>query len=130
MNKKTILLDYGWITLSALLTAVAVNMLFQFTGLAPGGITGLCDRRYGPDCPADPALFHIFKGSVDPVFPGWLRCHCIGNYQSRCDDCGIQLHLPDDYHQDHQFFTERKIAAPAEVKAAAVQSADSPKMRE
>lgn len=42
MNKKTILLDYGWITLSALLTAVAVNMLFQFTGLAPGGITGLC----------------------------------------------------------------------------------------
>lgn len=42
MKNKTIFFDYAWITLSALLTAVAVNMLFQFTGLAPGGITGLC----------------------------------------------------------------------------------------
>lgn len=40
--KKNILCDYLWITLSAFLTALAVNLLFQFTGLAPGGITGLC----------------------------------------------------------------------------------------
>lgn len=40
--KKELLLDYLWITLSAFLTALAVNLLFQHTGLAPGGITGLC----------------------------------------------------------------------------------------
>lgn len=33
--------DYLYITLSAVLTAVAVNVFFQSTGLAPGGITGL-----------------------------------------------------------------------------------------
>lgn len=33
--------DYACITLSALLTAIAVNCFFQSTGLAPGGITGL-----------------------------------------------------------------------------------------
>lgn len=33
--------DYLWITLSALLTAIAVNFFFQSTGLAPGGITGM-----------------------------------------------------------------------------------------
>lgn len=40
MNKKTIN-DYLWITLSACLTAIAVNFFFRSTGLAPGGITGL-----------------------------------------------------------------------------------------
>lgn len=38
---KTIIKDYALITLSALLTAFAVNWFFQCTGLAPGGITGL-----------------------------------------------------------------------------------------
>lgn len=33
--------DYACITVSALLTALAVNCIFQSTGLAPGGITGL-----------------------------------------------------------------------------------------
>lgn len=33
--------DYLWITLSAVFTAIAVNVFFQSTGLAPGGITGL-----------------------------------------------------------------------------------------
>lgn len=33
--------DYACITVSALLTALAVNCFFQSTGLAPGGITGL-----------------------------------------------------------------------------------------
>lgn len=33
--------DYFYITFSSLLTAVAVNVFFQSTGLAPGGITGL-----------------------------------------------------------------------------------------
>lgn len=33
--------DYACITVSALLTALAVNCVFQSTGLAPGGITGL-----------------------------------------------------------------------------------------
>lgn len=33
--------DYAYITLSSLLTALAVNCFFQSTGLAPGGITGL-----------------------------------------------------------------------------------------
>lgn len=33
--------DYIGITLSAVLTAAAVNIFFQSTGLAPGGITGL-----------------------------------------------------------------------------------------
>lgn len=37
----SLLRDYAWITLSALLTALAVNCFFQSTGLAPGGITGL-----------------------------------------------------------------------------------------
>lgn len=40
--KKELLFDYLWITLSAFLTALAVNLIFQHTGLAPGGITGLC----------------------------------------------------------------------------------------
>lgn len=38
---KSILKDYLWITLSAIFTAMAVNLFFQSTGLAPGGITGL-----------------------------------------------------------------------------------------
>lgn len=38
---RQVLLDYGFITLSALLTAAAVNVFFVSTGLAPGGITGL-----------------------------------------------------------------------------------------
>lgn len=33
--------DCLWITLSAIFTAMAVNLFFQSTGLAPGGITGL-----------------------------------------------------------------------------------------
>ena len=33
--------DYGWITFAAALTALAVNFFFIYTGLAPGGITGL-----------------------------------------------------------------------------------------
>ena len=33
--------DFLWITLSAIFTAMAVNLCFQSTGLAPGGITGL-----------------------------------------------------------------------------------------
>lgn len=47
MSEKTIgasaglIKDYIWITVSALLTALAVNCIFQSTGLAPGGITGL-----------------------------------------------------------------------------------------
>lgn len=38
---KAIVKDYVWITISALLTALAVNLFFSSTGLAPGGITGL-----------------------------------------------------------------------------------------
>ena len=38
---KSIVKDYLWITLSAVFTAMAVNLFFQSTGLAPGGITGL-----------------------------------------------------------------------------------------
>lgn len=38
---KSTLKDYLWITLSAVFTAMAVNLFFQSTGLAPGGITGL-----------------------------------------------------------------------------------------
>lgn len=38
---KNTIKDYAFITLSALLTAFAVNCFFQCTGLAPGGITGL-----------------------------------------------------------------------------------------
>ena len=33
--------DYGWITFAAAITALAVNFFFIYTGLAPGGITGL-----------------------------------------------------------------------------------------
>lgn len=42
MNKKELFVDILWITFSCVLTAIAVNFFFQFTGLAPGGITGLC----------------------------------------------------------------------------------------
>lgn len=42
MSKKFVVIDYLWITFSALLTAFAVNWMFTSTGLAPGGITGLC----------------------------------------------------------------------------------------
>lgn len=38
---KSVVKDYLWITLSAVFTAIAVNLFFQSTGLAPGGITGL-----------------------------------------------------------------------------------------
>lgn len=38
---KSSVKDYLFITLSSLLTAIAVNCFFQCTGLAPGGITGL-----------------------------------------------------------------------------------------
>ena len=38
---KSVVKDYLWITLSAVFTAMAVNLFFQSTGLAPGGITGL-----------------------------------------------------------------------------------------
>ncbi|MDL2276775.1 YitT family protein, partial [Breznakia sp. OttesenSCG-928-G09] len=41
MKYKRIILDYFWITISSILTALAVNMIFKSTGLAPGGITGL-----------------------------------------------------------------------------------------
>lgn len=33
--------DLFWLTVSALLSALAVNLIFIFTGLAPGGITGM-----------------------------------------------------------------------------------------
>lgn len=38
---SAVMQDYACITVSALLTALAVNCIFQSTGLAPGGITGL-----------------------------------------------------------------------------------------
>lgn len=38
---KSTIKDYSFITISSLLTAIAVNCFFQCTGLAPGGITGL-----------------------------------------------------------------------------------------
>lgn len=38
---KNTIKDYSFITISSLLTAIAVNCFFQCTGLAPGGITGL-----------------------------------------------------------------------------------------
>lgn len=38
---KTIIKDYFWITVAAAMTALAVNLFFSSTGLAPGGITGL-----------------------------------------------------------------------------------------
>lgn len=41
MKYRSIILDYVWISVASILTALAVNMFFQFTGLAPGGITGL-----------------------------------------------------------------------------------------
>lgn len=41
MKNKALIKDYLWITLSAFLTAMAVNLIFKSTGLAPGGITGL-----------------------------------------------------------------------------------------
>lgn len=40
-NYTAVVQDYACITVSALLTALAVNCVFQSTGLAPGGITGL-----------------------------------------------------------------------------------------
>ena len=42
MKNKNLILDFAWITLSAVLTAIPVNMMFQHSGLAPGGITGMC----------------------------------------------------------------------------------------
>ena len=42
MKNKSLIYDFLWITISAILTAMAVNLIFSFTGLAPGGITGLC----------------------------------------------------------------------------------------
>lgn len=41
MKNKQLFYDYLWITLAAILTAIAVNLFFKSTGLAPGGITGL-----------------------------------------------------------------------------------------
>ncbi len=41
MKKNNIIFDYLWISISAILTAIAVNNIFIFSGLAPGGITGL-----------------------------------------------------------------------------------------
>lgn len=41
INYSAVMRDYACITVSALLTALAVNCIFQSTGLAPGGITGL-----------------------------------------------------------------------------------------
>lgn len=41
MKNKSLAKEYLWITLSAFLTAMAVNLFFKSTGLAPGGITGL-----------------------------------------------------------------------------------------
>lgn len=38
---KAIIKDYFWITVAAAMTALAVNLFFSSTGLAPGGITGL-----------------------------------------------------------------------------------------
>ena len=38
---KSTIKDYSFITISSLLTAIAVDCFFQCTGLAPGGITGL-----------------------------------------------------------------------------------------
>lgn len=40
-SAEEVVKDYLWITLSAVFTAIAVNVFFQSTGLAPGGITGL-----------------------------------------------------------------------------------------
>ena len=41
MDLKKLIKEYLWITVSAFLTALAVNLVFKSTGLAPGGITGL-----------------------------------------------------------------------------------------
>lgn len=41
MKNKTLVFDFMWISVSAVLTAIAVNFFFSATGLAPGGITGL-----------------------------------------------------------------------------------------
>lgn len=40
-NIKDFLIDIIWLTISSLLSAFAVNWIFTFTGLAPGGITGM-----------------------------------------------------------------------------------------
>lgn len=40
MKNKEIIKDYLWITLSSILTAMAVNFFFKEHNLAPGGITG------------------------------------------------------------------------------------------
>lgn len=40
MKNKEIIKDYLWITLSGILTAMAVNFFFKEHNLAPGGITG------------------------------------------------------------------------------------------
>lgn len=41
MKNKILIYDVLWISVSAILTAIAVNFFFSATGLAPGGITGL-----------------------------------------------------------------------------------------
>jgi len=41
MKNKELIKDYLWITLSAFLTAMAVNLVFKSTGLAPGGKKGV-----------------------------------------------------------------------------------------
>lgn len=41
LSWKETFIDYGCISISALLTAIAVNLFFASTTLAPGGITGL-----------------------------------------------------------------------------------------
>ena len=35
------IVDYAWLTLSCFCSALAVNFIFNYTGLAPGGITGM-----------------------------------------------------------------------------------------
>ena len=40
MKNKEIIKDYLWITMSSILTAMAVNFFFKEHNLAPGGITG------------------------------------------------------------------------------------------
>ena len=40
-NLKQEIVDYLWLTISCFCSALAVNLIFNFTGLAPGGITGM-----------------------------------------------------------------------------------------
>lgn len=41
MKHHELIKDYAWISVSACLTAIAVNFFFTSTGIAPGGITGM-----------------------------------------------------------------------------------------